>query len=245
MSEQDFKKLLIDTIQYGDNQDKDKIIELLKITRFNFEKTNIFTRNLWNHYKEYLHLCIIPSRMKELEAYLEYIYELCEKIYPANDDYELWNIDIRSGSIVDNEDVSQEILFENIQKQITEEIKSAKYTIWVAMAWFTNIEIYRELLKKKSQGLNIQIVLDDNEKNRDASFDLEEQFETHWVSISSKYKNIMHNKFCMIDFYMVIHGTFNWTVAANYNKETISIDKNHAIAEQFADEFMKLKRSDK
>lgn len=72
--------------------------------------------------------------MKELEAYLEYIYELCEKIYPANDDYELWNIDIRSGSIVDNEDVSQEILFENIQKQITEEIKSAKYTIWVAMA---------------------------------------------------------------------------------------------------------------
>ena len=37
MSEQDFKKLLIDTIQYGDNQDKDKIIELLKITRFNFE----------------------------------------------------------------------------------------------------------------------------------------------------------------------------------------------------------------
>jgi len=56
-------------------------------------------------------LCIIPSRMKELEAYLEYIYELCEKIYPANDDYELWNIDIRPGNIVDNEDVSQEILF--------------------------------------------------------------------------------------------------------------------------------------
>ncbi len=37
------------------------------------------------------------------------------------------------------------------------------------------------------------------------------------------------------------YGTFNWTKAANYNKEHISIDKNHATAAAFADEFMKLK----
>jgi phosphatidylserine/phosphatidylglycerophosphate/cardiolipin synthase-like enzyme len=54
----------------------------------------------------------------------------------------------------------------------------------------------------------------------------------------------MHDKFCIIDFYTIIHGTFNWTNAANYNKETISIDKNRSTAESFADEFMKLKKSD-
>ena len=54
----------------------------------------------------------------------------------------------------------------------------------------------------------------------------------------------MHDKFCIIDFQTVIHGTFNWTKAANYNKETISTDNNRTTAEAFADEFIKLKRSD-
>lgn len=51
----------------------------------------------------------------------------------------------------------------------------------------------------------------------------------------------MHEKFCIIDLHTAIHGTFNWTKAANYNKEHISIDKYHATAEAFADEFMRLK----
>ena len=65
------------------------------------------------------------------------------------------------------------------------------------------------------------------------------------MSIESLYKNIMHDKFCIIDLQTVIHGTFNWTRAAQYNKETISIDKNRETAEKFADEFMKLKKKEK
>ena len=51
----------------------------------------------------------------------------------------------------------------------------------------------------------------------------------------------MHEKFCVIDLQTVIHGTFNWTKAASYNKEHINIDCNRETAESFADEFMKLK----
>ena len=110
------------------------------------------------------------------------------------------------------------------------------------MAWFTDPVLYQELMKKKKEGLLIEIVLDDNTKNRNADFDLSEEFSTYWVSIESLYKNIMHDKFCIIDLYTVVHGTFNWTKAANYNKETISIDRNRTTAESFADEFMKLKK---
>jgi len=60
--------------------------------------------------------------------------------------------------------------------------------------------------------------------------------------IKTEMQNIMHEKFCIIDLNTVIHGTFNWTKAANYNKETISIDRNRTTAEAFADEFMKLKK---
>jgi len=109
------------------------------------------------------------------------------------------------------------------------------------MAWFTNKTIFDELLEKKQQGINVQVVIDDNEINRKATFRLEDHFETHRVSIQSRYTNLMHDKFCIIDLHKVIHGTFNWTNAANYNKETISIDDNSSTARTFADEFMKLK----
>lgn len=54
----------------------------------------------------------------------------------------------------------------------------------------------------------------------------------------------MHDKFCIIDLYTVVHGTFNWTKVANYNKETISIDRYRTTGESFADEFMELKKHD-
>ena len=53
----------------------------------------------------------------------------------------------------------------------------------------------------------------------------------------------MHHKFCIIDLKTTIHGTYNWTKAAQYNKESISIDRNRETAEKFADEFMRLKRN--
>ena len=55
----------------------------------------------------------------------------------------------------------------------------------------------------------------------------------------------MHHKFCVIDLLTSIHGSFNWTKAANYNKETISVDRNRETAEQFTSEFLKLKTNRK
>ncbi|MHB1453343.1 MAG: phospholipase D-like domain-containing protein [Saccharofermentanales bacterium] len=244
LNEQQFKKLLIDTVKVGDHPEKEQVISLLKISIVRFEKTGEFTRRLWNHYKEYIYLCIIPEKIIELKKYEKYLNGVCDEIYPPDDEYEFWSLLIRPGSLPVDEEISQEILFEGIQQQIIEEIRSAKYLIWIAMAWFTDPVLFKELLKKKAQGVTIEIVMDDNEKNRNAEFDLSTSFPTHWVRIESLYKNIMHEKFCIIDLNTVIHGTFNWTKAANYNKETISIDRNRITAEAFADEFMKLKKSE-
>lgn len=67
MQEKEFKKLLVDTIRYGNNPNKDIILELLKITQIRFEKTGAFTRHLWNHYQEYLYLIIVPQKIEELK----------------------------------------------------------------------------------------------------------------------------------------------------------------------------------
>ena len=242
MNGQDFKKLLIDTVKADDNPNKEQILPLLELVTVRNEQTGEFTRNLWNHCKEYIYLCIIPQKVVELKKYKDYLFGICDSIYPPNDDYEFWGLDIRPGELPNDDSLSQTVLFENIQKQIVDEIRNAKYVIWIAMAWFTDPVLYKELLKKKKQGLTIEIILDDNEKNRNSGIDLDKEFLTHWVSIKSLYKNIMHNKFCIIDFQTVIHGTFNWTKAANFNKETIAVVKNRTTAETFADEFMSIKK---
>lgn len=241
MQEKDFKKLLIDTVRIGDHPDKDKIVELLRLVTVRFEKTGTYTRHLWDHYEEYIFLCIIPDKLIALKSYKDYISDICNEIYPPNDYYELCGVEIKPGTLPSEEEISQEILFEDIQRQVIDEIRAAKYSIWIAMAWFTDPDIFNELIKKKQKGLNIQIILDDNDKNRKAPFRLEDYFETYWVNIESLYKNIMHDKFCIIDLQTVVHGSYNWTRAAQYNKETISIDRNRETAETFADEFLRLK----
>ncbi len=243
VTEQEYKKLLIDTVSIGDYEEKETVINLLKICNVKFEKTNLYAYSgIWDQCKEYIYLSVIPDKLIQLKSHSEYIKDICQDIYPVSDEYMLADVLFKPGTLTEYEDISQEVLFENIRRQIIEEIRDAKYIIWVAMAWFTDPILYQELLKKKKEGVIIEIVLDNNTKNKEVEFNLSGELSTYWVSIESLFKNIMHNKFCIIDLHTVIHGTFNWTKAANYNKETISIDHNRMTAESFADEFMKLKK---
>lgn len=243
MTEKDFQKLLIQMVEKGDYHQKSQLLNLLEHSSLSCDKTDSFTQQKWNHYKEYIYIIVEPNDLAEMMQHKNYIERIINAIYPVNDDYEyeLFGVEIKPGVITPSEFTKPEIYFENIQRQIIDELENAKYTIWVAMAWFTNKELFDELVKKKKQGVNIQVVLDDNHRNKNTSFKLEDEFETYRITIQSYYNNIMHDKFCIIDLKTVIHGTFNWTNAANYNKETISIDKNLVTAERFADEFIKLK----
>ncbi len=245
MNEQQFKKLLIDMALMGEYAEKNELVSLLKIINVTFEKTGQFTRcGAWNQCWEYIYLSIIPERLPQFKKHSKYVKELCYEIYPVSDEYALNEIIIKPGTLSEYDEMSQDILFDDIHNKIVSEIRAAKYVIWIAMAWFTDPVLFEELVKKKKQGVTIEIVVDDNDKNRNADFSLDSEFPTHWVKVQSLYKNIMHDKFCIIDFQKAIHGTFNWTKAANYNKETISIDNNRAAAEAFADEFIRLKKSD-
>ncbi len=138
------------------------------------------------------------------------------------------------------EDIEVEIHFEDIQNQIIEHIRMAKFTIWIAVAWFTDKVLMQELYKRKKDGLNIRLLIFDDDINSTHGFKYENVCETKRVKHQGIYKNIMHHKFCIIDFKTVIHGSYNWTNKAKWNKETISIDYGKEIAEKFANEFIEL-----
>ncbi len=135
--------------------------------------------------------------------------------------------------------------FNNIRKHIIEEINSANFLIWVAVAWFTDRKILKALYKKRQQGINIQIIFNDDEINKtlesNSDKKLSDYFEVYKIPVETKFENKMHNKFCIIDLKKVITGSYNWTTKAQYNKETITIIESRLQAEKFAKEFITLK----
>lgn len=125
--------------------------------------------------------------------------------------------------------------FEQIQKKIIEQIKLAKFTIWVAVAWFTDRLLFEHLVAKKNQGVNVQVIIIDDEMNKNSGLKYEAEFETYRLEKVGKYENIMHNKFCVIDLKTVIHGSYNWTRRARFNRETIVVENSRENAEKFAE----------
>jgi phosphatidylserine/phosphatidylglycerophosphate/cardiolipin synthase-like enzyme len=98
----------------------------------------------------------------------------------------------------------------------------------------------RELFNRKQEGINVRIVVLDDEINTKYGFEYEKYFEAKRVPKSGQYENIMHHKFCVIDLKTVIHGSYNWTTKANWNRETASVENSRELAEKYAAEFISL-----
>lgn len=141
------------------------------------------------------------------------------------------------------EEQSSEIFFDELRDLLIQEVSKAKYIIQAAVAWFTDKEIYDLLIKKRLDGLSIQVLILDDEINNKAGLNFGKDFYTLKVKKSGPYENIMHHKFCIVDLKTVIHGSYNWTNKAQYNHETLDIETNRENAEKFADEFMRLKKA--
>ena len=141
-----------------------------------------------------------------------------------------------------DDDASSAIHFEEVEAQLIAEIRKAKYLSWAAVAWFTNSKIYELLVEKRKEGLSVQVIILDDEINRNSGLHDSPRVFTFKVPPRGHFNNIMHNKFCIVDLKTVIHGSYNWTNKANYNNETLDVETRRENAEKFADEFIKLKK---
>jgi phosphatidylserine/phosphatidylglycerophosphate/cardiolipin synthase-like enzyme len=53
----------------------------------------------------------------------------------------------------------------------------------------------------------------------------------------SKEAELLHDKFCVIDFRKVITGSYNWTYKAAHNSENILILNDPSVATQYITRF--------
>jgi hypothetical protein len=136
-------------------------------------------------------------------------------------------------------------LFENIAENIQQELRKAKCTIFIAVAWFTNKNIFEELVVKAKEGCNIYLMLSNDVTNNDSSIEFERLNigDSKVFFVGDGNKELMHNKFCVIDGNIVITGSYNWSYKAEKNFENITITSgDQTLAEQFINEFNNIKK---
>ena len=139
-------------------------------------------------------------------------------------------------------DISNKASFEKIQNDILVVLNKAQISINLAIAWFTNIILYKKLLEKKEQGVDVKIVIYKDGINHKYGVDLS-VFDT--TEIRGTRGGIMHSKFCIIDNQIVIEGSYNWTDSAEYkNDEHINIiEGDNSLATEYSLRFKSLKQS--
>lgn len=138
-----------------------------------------------------------------------------------------------------------EAIFDNIAERIQLEIRKAQKSIYIAVAWFTNKNIFKELVDKASSGCHVSLIISNDSINLNSKID----FNQLLIHNSKVYKigngdtELMHNKFCVIDYSTVITGSYNWSYKAENNFENVIITSNDtALAEQFVSEFNSIRK---
>lgn len=131
-----------------------------------------------------------------------------------------------------------EVVFENIEERILKEIQDAHYAIFVSVAWFTNKRLFNALLEKAKNNCYVSIIIQLDEINSQCGIDYGQikVGRSECLEIS-KDTELLHDKFCVIDFKKVITGSYNWTYKASYNSENVIISNDPFLASQFISRF--------
>lgn len=136
--------------------------------------------------------------------------------------------------------------FKDIRREIICYLQKAKESIYIAMAWFTNEELFDTILQCKEKGVEVNIVLMDdiiNHANWGVDFNklINKGGQLHLFPQSNK---MMHNKFCVIDRYYTITGSYNWTnYAETRNYENIIVVDDPKISKLYMSYFSELLKS--
>ena len=130
--------------------------------------------------------------------------------------------------------------FNQIQKRILEEINNSNKDIIIAVAWFTQHDLFNAIINALDRGVNVFLILikdiiNCGDYGLDFSVYLQKGVKLCFVNT----RNIlMHNKFCIFDGSILITGSYNWTYSAeSRNAENIIITDAENVCEDYTKYF--------
>lgn len=129
----------------------------------------------------------------------------------------------------------------SILERVKLELRAAKSEILVAMAWFTDQDLF-ELLKEKIQSnVTVKIILSDQPENEKLDFNYLESLGAEISKIKSVGWGMMNDKFCIIDRKLAINGSFNWTRNAMNNQGSVIVTNFPKTVNELIKAFEKIK----
>lgn len=242
MIEQQFLKTMIETVKYDEYDSKDKLLGILRNSIISFNKTSNFTQKTHQHW-ENIDLRVPIPMLKEARNLQAEFETLAAQIYIETSEYDFASLKIKPKLIdLENENNNEhDVVFDEIKDTIIQGIRNAKYTVWVAVAWFTDNEIFDELLLRKKAGVNVRVITSNEDSNNHLIGKLESNFDVKKIPKKGRYtSNMFHDKFCIIDLEYVMHGSYNWSKNARNNDETWATALDKDFVRKFAEEFLKL-----
>ena len=242
MTEAQFMKTLIETIKYDEYENKDELLGILRNSIIRFDKTNKFTSKSWQFY-EFIDLRVPIPLLKRAGDFHKSLENIMSSVYMETDEFDFGGLNIKPKPVdlETQETIEHDVVFDEIKDTIIQGIRNANFIIWVAVAWFTDTEIFNELMLRKNAGINVRIITSSEPSNQHIMKGLESHFDLVKVPLKGAcLSNRMHDKFCIIDLEYVMHGSYNWSKNARTNDETLATALDRDFVRKFADEFMRL-----
>lgn len=132
----------------------------------------------------------------------------------------------------------------NVKKIILDLLDTANTQVNVAVAWFTEPLLFSKLLEIQDRGVNVELIVTSHDFNRKSpnDYSLIEENGGFFTEIGND-EQLMHMKFCVIDFKTVISGSANWSKSAftKHNEEVTVVQDNLSRSNDFMAEFQRLK----
>ena len=137
-----------------------------------------------------------------------------------------------------------EVHFSGILRYLQNELSLATQSIKIAVSWFTNYALFKQIKDISQQGIAVQLIINnDSVNNGGYCLNFNELIEADVHISLVEYPHLIHHKFCIIDDKVVINGSYNWTRFSENNYENIVIFRNNdEICEAFDDEFENMRR---
>lgn len=133
----------------------------------------------------------------------------------------------------------------NIKAGILEQLITAQATIQIAVAWFTHDEFFAVLCEKLQQGVEVELVINNDYIN---NWEFGLPF-TDFIALGGKlylseHPAMMHHKFCLIDEAILFTGSFNWTYYADLHNDenALRVQNSPEVVALFKAEFERLKQ---
>ncbi len=114
-----------------------------------------------------------------------------------------------------------------IYERVRQELSKAQNEILIAMAWFTDNELFATVQGCLDRQVKVSIIISDQPDNEKLDFELLEKQGAEVTKVKNIGWGIMNQKFCVIDQTVAITGSYNWTNNSKFNNHVSVIVTNY------------------